>query len=42
MHESMGETCKNESLTDDNTTLMILEEAGLAALRKNLDHFGKN
>ncbi len=41
MHESMGETCKNESLADDNTTLMLLEEDGLAASRKNLDEFGK-
>jgi hypothetical protein len=41
MHESLGETCKNESLADDNTTLMILEDAGLAALRENLDNFGK-
>jgi hypothetical protein len=41
MHESLGETCKNESLADDNTTLMLLEDAGLAALRKNLDDFGK-
>jgi hypothetical protein len=40
MHESMGETCKNESLADDNTTLMLLEEDGLAALRKILDEFG--
>ncbi len=40
-HESMGETGKNESLADDNTTLMLLEDAGLAALRKNLDDSGK-
>jgi hypothetical protein len=41
MHESLGETCKNESLADDNTTLMILEDTGLAALREDLDNFGK-
>ena len=40
MHESRGETAKNESLADDNTTLMMLEEPGLCALRDILDNFG--
>jgi hypothetical protein len=41
MHESRGETSKNESLADDNTTLMMLEENSLCALRVILDDFGK-
>jgi hypothetical protein len=41
MHESLGETSKNESLADDNTTLMMIESSSLAALRKILDDFGR-
>ncbi len=40
MYESGWETSKNESLADDNTTLMLLEESNLSALRKFLDNFG--
>jgi hypothetical protein len=41
MHESLGETAKNESLADDNTTLILLEESNLRSLRGILDNFGK-
>jgi hypothetical protein len=41
MHESLLETSKNESLADDNTTLMELTEKNLFHLRKTLDYFGK-
>ncbi len=41
MCESLGETSKNESLADDNTTLMMMEDASLARLRCILDEFGK-
>jgi hypothetical protein len=41
MHESRGETSKNESLADDNTTLMMLEEKSLCTLREILDNLGK-
>jgi exonuclease III len=41
MHESLGETAKNESLADDNTTLILLEESNLRSLRLILDDFGK-
>ncbi len=41
MHESRGETSKNESLADDNTTLMMLEEKSLCTLREILDNFGQ-
>jgi hypothetical protein len=40
MFESRGETNKNESLADDNTTLMELTEQNLLNLRKILDDFG--
>ncbi len=40
MYESGGETAKNESLADDNTTLMLLEERNLKELRRILDEFG--
>jgi hypothetical protein len=40
MYESRGETTKNESLADDNTTLMELTETNIATLRKILDDFG--
>jgi hypothetical protein len=40
MYESKGETSKNESLADDNTTLMELTESNIANLRKILDDFG--
>ncbi len=40
MYESGGETAKNESLADDNTTLMLLEEGNLKELRRILDEFG--
>jgi hypothetical protein len=41
MYESRGETAKNESLADDNTTLLLLEESNLRSLRSILDDFGK-
>ncbi len=41
MYESLGETNKNESLADDNTTLLMLEEKSLATLRSILDNFGR-
>jgi hypothetical protein len=40
MHESLGEMNKNESLADDNTTLMVLTEDNLRHLRGILDSFG--
>jgi hypothetical protein len=40
MYESRGETAKNESLADDNTTLLLLEESNLRSLRSILDEFG--
>jgi hypothetical protein len=40
MYESRGETHKNESLADDNTTLMELTENNLRSLRNILDGFG--
>jgi hypothetical protein len=41
MHESRGETSKNESLADDNTTLLMLEDSSLTTLRSILDDFGR-
>jgi hypothetical protein len=41
MYESRGETTKNESLADDNTTLLLLEKGNMRELRKTLDDFGK-
>jgi hypothetical protein len=41
MFESRRETHKNESLADDNTTLMELTEDNLRNLRSILDDFGK-
>jgi hypothetical protein len=40
MHESRGETTKNESLADDNTTLLELTENNLFTLRESLEKFG--
>jgi hypothetical protein len=40
MFESLMETCKNESLADDNTTLMELTGENLGRLRTILDDFG--
>jgi hypothetical protein len=40
MHESRGETTKNESLADDNTTLLELTENNLYTLRESLEKFG--
>jgi hypothetical protein len=40
MYKSRGETHKNESLADDNTTLMELSEDNLRCLRDILDKFG--
>jgi Reverse transcriptase (RNA-dependent DNA polymerase) len=37
--ESNRETDKNESLADDNTTIMLLEEQGLTSLKTNLNDF---
>ncbi len=41
MHESQRETDKNESMTDDNTTITWFETASLAALREILDDFSR-
>jgi hypothetical protein len=41
MCESLGETSKNGSLADDNTTLLMLEDESLATLRSILDDFGR-
>jgi hypothetical protein len=41
MYESLGETNKNESLADDNTTLMEFTENNLRNLRQILEDFGK-
>jgi hypothetical protein len=41
MYESRGETSKNESLADDNTTLLLLDEGNFRTLRHTLDEFGK-
>jgi hypothetical protein len=40
MYESQGETTRNESLADDNTTLILLEGNNLNVLRRVLDDFG--
>jgi hypothetical protein len=40
MYESRGETTKNESLADDNTTLMELTENNLCNLRETLEKLG--
>jgi exonuclease III len=39
MQESNRETSKNESLADDNSTLMLLDEEGLHGLKNHLDRF---
>jgi hypothetical protein len=39
MQESNRETSKNESLADDNSTLMLLDEEGLSGLKNHLDRF---
>jgi hypothetical protein len=41
MYESLGETSKNESLADDNTTLMEFTENNLRNLRSVLENFGR-
>jgi hypothetical protein len=41
MYESLGETSKNESLADDNTTLLMLDDSSLTTLRSILDDFGR-
>jgi hypothetical protein len=38
--ESNRETCKNESMADDNTTLALMTTGNLARLRTILDDFG--
>jgi hypothetical protein len=38
-HESARETCKNESLADDNTTLMLTTTENFTILRQILDDF---
>ncbi len=40
MCELGGQTSKNESLADDNTTILLLAEENLANLRKVLNDFG--
>jgi hypothetical protein len=40
MCELGGQTYKNESLADDNTTILLLAEDNLANLRKVLNDFG--
>jgi hypothetical protein len=40
MYESGGETCRNESLADDNTTLLLMTEGNLRALKDILNNFG--
>ncbi len=40
MYESGGEICRNESLADDNTTLLLMTEGNLRALRDILNNFG--
>ncbi len=40
MLESGGEASRNESLADDNTTLLLLNEENLISLRNVLDDFG--
>jgi hypothetical protein len=40
MYEAGGETDRNESLADDNTTLLMMEEENLRKLRRVLDSFG--
>jgi hypothetical protein len=39
MQESNRETSKNESLADDNSTLMLIDEEGLCSLKGHLDRF---
>jgi hypothetical protein len=41
MFESGGETTRNESLADDNTTLLLMTEFNLQHLRNILNNFGK-
>jgi hypothetical protein len=40
MYESGGETSRNESLADDNTTLLLMKEENLRSLRNILNSFG--
>jgi hypothetical protein len=40
MYESGGETCRNKSLADDNTTLLLMKEENLRVLRSILNSFG--
>ncbi len=40
MYESGGETSRNESLADDNTTLLLMTEFNLHHLRNILNNFG--
>jgi hypothetical protein len=40
MFESGGETSRNESLADDNTTLLLMTEDNLSSLRNILNYFG--
>ena len=40
MHESARETCNNESLADDNTTLTLVDLASLRQVKHILDSFG--
>ncbi len=41
MHESARETGKNESLEDDNTSILLLSSENLRRLKKALDDFAK-
>jgi hypothetical protein len=41
MFESGGETSRNESLADDNTTLLLMTEDNLSNLRNMLNNFGE-
>jgi hypothetical protein len=41
MFESSGETSRNESLADDNTILLLMNQANLVTLRSTLDAFGR-
>jgi exonuclease III len=40
-HEGNRETSKNESLADDNTTIMLATVEGLQEIKNNLSDFGK-
>jgi hypothetical protein len=41
MQESNRETSKNESLADDNSTLLLIDREGLSCIKNSLENFSK-